>query len=249
MMSAAMLEAIAPEAMPAADLCRRCREETARYRRREPHDDQFCFQVIQRAVARRDEGCWEALVAVYGEQVAAWCRRAGGDPTEVEELTALAWAKFWQHYTAEKLAAANGTAGVLRYLQICAQSVVLDTLRARSRRPPQAEPPTGRRDDAARESESLVSRHADPAPTPEETVTARAADAQIWQIVDGLLRSERERVLVYLLYESGLRSAEIQARRPDLFLSVKAVYTATRALHDRLGRSAALREWLAQTRD
>lgn len=246
-MGTAMREAEATEAMSPADLCRRCREETARYRRRESHDDQFCFQVIWRAVTRRDQDCWEGLVGVYGEQVAAWCRRAGGDPAEVEELAALAWAKFWQHYTAEKLASANGTAAVLRYLQVCAQSAVLDAARARGRRAP-VERQRSSSERAAPDAEMLVNRYPDPAPTPEEVVTAQAASAEVWQAVDALLRTERERVLVYLTYELGLRSAEIQARRPDLFPSVKEVYSATRALHERLGRSSALRRWLEEAR-
>jgi len=96
--------------------------------------------------------------------------------------------------------------------------------------------------------EALAS-YADPTPTPEETIAARASGAEIWQLIGSLLRNERERVLVYLMYEIGLSSGQIQAKRPDLFLSIKDVYTTTRNLHERLGRSAELRAWLARERE
>ncbi|HEY7295240.1 MAG TPA: hypothetical protein VH916_09365, partial [Dehalococcoidia bacterium] len=98
--------------MPVAELCRRCQEETARYRRREGHDDSYCFAVMQRAIVQHDDECWETLHTVYGEQMLAWCRKAAsGLGTEPDELIALAWAKFLRSYSAEKLQQANGAAG------------------------------------------------------------------------------------------------------------------------------------------
>src|SRR5690348_13302436 len=119
-----------PDRLSIEALCRRCREETARYRRGQSYDDRFCFDVFRRAVVERDDACWEQLNAIYREQVAAWCRRAGASqPTDVEELAVLAWEKFWASFTPQKLAASNGSAGVLRYLQMCAHSVVVDAHR------------------------------------------------------------------------------------------------------------------------
>ena len=61
-------------------------------------------------------------------------------------------------------------------------------------------------------------------------------------LIDSHLSSEEERALIYLKYELGLKSAEVQGRRPDLFPTVNDVYRVTRNLLDRLRRSPRLRE-------
>jgi len=215
------------------ELCRRCREETGRYRRGEPYDDRFCFDMIRRAIVERDESCWSQLHAIYGEQVHAWCRgKAPGPNTEIEELAAVAWEKFLISYRPEKLAAAAGSAAVLRYLKMCAQSVTIDAARARSG--------TVSLDDAADPP--------DPAPAPADVLAERSFHSELWQLVSGMLRNERERVLMHLMYDIGLKSAEIQGQRPDLFSDVGDIYRLTRNIQDRLARSPELRAWRDEQR-
>lgn len=217
-------------ALPVAEVCRRCQDETARYRRREAHDDRFCFEVIRRAVVVRDERCWEELYAIYHDQVLAWCRRAGADSSaDPDELVLLTWGKFWRSYTAEKLATSSGTTGVLMYLKLCAHSVVTDQARSQTNTTSYDAAPVER---------------PDPDPTPEEAVTELASRAALWELIGRQLRNERERVLMHLLYQIGLKSAEVQSARPDLFPNVKLVYGMTRNVLDRLSRNKELREWL-----
>lgn len=207
-----------PELMPAPEICRRCREETERYRRRESHDDRYCFEVMRRAIVHRDDRCWEALHAVYGEQVLAWCRKgAGGLNAEPDELVALAWAKFVRSFTPEKLRLASGAAGVLGYLKACAVSVTIDLRRGQDLTVPF--------DEAIGEQRS--------ADSPAEIHAAQVRRAEFWALVDAHLRDERE-----------LRPAEIQRQRPDLFPDIRLVYTTRRNVHDRLRRSPRLRAWL-----
>ena len=212
-----------------AELSRRCREQTARYRRREPYDGRYCLELLRRAIDGRDERCWQELHVIYDDQVLAWCRRAGaGLAAEPQELAALTWEKFWQNYTPAKLAAASGLTAVLRYLQMCAASVVVDYSRGRTRSVPL---------DAAEraEEQSAVG-------TEIERVDAEA----FWHMIGRHLRDERERVLVYLTYELGLKPADVQAHRPDLFPTVSDVYRMNRNVLDRLRRSRDLAAWLAQ---
>jgi hypothetical protein len=65
----------------------------------------------------------------------------------------------------------------------------------------------------------------------------------LWQVVNEHLHDECERVLVHLRFELGLKSAEVQAHRPDLFPCIGDVYRVTRNVLDRLRRSPALRAW------
>ncbi|MFN8559685.1 MAG: hypothetical protein U0531_20855 [Dehalococcoidia bacterium] len=218
-----------PGRMDLADLCRRCRDEIERYRAGNVHDDRYCFELLRRAIAERDEAAWREMHATYDPQVRAWCRRAAAESRDdVDEVAALAWEKFWHSYTAVKLAGAGGSGEALRYLQMCARSAVIDLARKRQSALPL----------------DLAAEQRDPAPSPADDLNAEAARREFWEVVRRHLRDEREQALVMLAYELGLKSAQVQARRPDLFPSVHDVYRITRNLLDRLRRSPDLRSWL-----
>src|SRR5262249_34309433 len=117
----------------ATAVCARCRTETRRFRNREPSDDRYCLEVVRRAVEQRDQQCWSELVAIYHELVTSWCRRSGGAETEMDQLVASAWIKFWHGYTSEKLAASGSLGAALGYLKTCARSAVLDQGRIQAR--------------------------------------------------------------------------------------------------------------------
>jgi DNA-directed RNA polymerase specialized sigma24 family protein len=221
--------------LTAAEVCRRCEDETLRYRRGVAYDDRYCFEMIRRAIAERDDACWEGLQSVYGEQVRVWCRRRAADPhLDADELVALAWEKFFINFTAEKFGMAGGSATVLRYLKMCAQSAVIDALRARS---------------VVSSLDADPSEPPDTAPAVADAEAARATTAELWRVVSAALRGDQERVLVQLMYAIGLKSAEIQAQRPDLFPAIGDVYRVTRNLHDRLARSVELRAWREAQRE
>jgi DNA-directed RNA polymerase specialized sigma24 family protein len=219
------------ERLSDAAICSRCREETARFRRHEPHDDRFCFDMIRRAIVERDQHCWDAMTEIYRDLVIGWCRRSGADEAALADLAADTWARFWQNFTVEKLrGAGRHTSAVLTYLKLCARSVVLDEVRRRERSTPYE--PTGE-GGTWDEPDSGASRveHAD-----------RGA---FWSLILEHLKDERERMLVYLSYELDLTPADIHRRRPDLFPSVEDVYKGRRNILDRLGRSKHLARWLA----
>jgi DNA-directed RNA polymerase specialized sigma24 family protein len=214
------------------EVCARFREETARYLRGEAESDQYNQEVIRRAVMDGDDICWRELYTVYHDQVLHWCRQAGArwidDP---EEMVALTWEKFWRCYTPEKLAASPGAGGALRYLKMCARSVVIDAARRRA---------------ALQRIDLGATDHADASLSPDESLAEEDARLIFWEIVESCLRDEREHVLVTLMFEVGLRSADVQAARPELFPTVADVYRTTRNILDRLRRNRDLQAWLAE---
>ncbi|MGI8552909.1 MAG: hypothetical protein ACR2PL_19295 [Dehalococcoidia bacterium] len=222
-------------ALAVAEPCRRCQEEIARYRRDQPFDDRYCFDLIRRAIVERDDDCWVELHVVYHEQVSAWCRRASaGPPLELEELVSLTWQKFWLNYTAAKLAIAGSSAGVLKYIKLCAYSVTADAARARS--------------SLLSLDEAAIDRP-DKDPTPADRHADQTIRAEFWELINLHLRNQRERVLMHLLYEIGLKSAQVQALRPDLFPDAGDIYRLHRNILDRLRRSHELQAWQAGMRD
>src|SRR3954468_20434187 len=58
--------------LPVLELARRCHEETLRFLRGDERDDAFCFEIFQRAVVRRDDQAWQAIVAQYRGIVLAY---------------------------------------------------------------------------------------------------------------------------------------------------------------------------------
>lgn len=223
-----MAEQQQPEALPVAALCRRCQEETARYRGHQPPGGGYCLEMIRRAVVAQDQACWSAMVEIYHDQVFAWCRRISAAQLDPAEVVNQVWERFWRNYTAEKLEAAGSSAAVLQYLKMVTASVVADAQRSQMQR------------QLAEIPEDLT----DPSPPVAEQIVDQAVRDQFWQAVGGLMRSERERQLVSLHWMLGLRSAEVQARRPDLFPTVTSVYRTARNIMERLRRDEWLRRWI-----
>jgi hypothetical protein len=213
-------------------LAERARTEVARYKRGEGSDDSFCLELMRRAIAERDDAAWHALQGVFHDQVLSWCRSAvHGSSVDPEEIACVTWEKFWLFFTPEKLAAASNSAGALRYLKMCSRSAALDALRSRI--------------SSISLDESPVD-HPGADPAPAEANAHRDVQTRFWSIINASLRDERERVILYFTYELGLKSAQIQAKRPDLFPSVADVYRVTRNVLDRLKRNRALQAWYAQ---
>jgi DNA-directed RNA polymerase specialized sigma24 family protein len=222
------------ERLTADVICSRCREETARFRRHEPHDDRFCFDMIRRAIVDQDEGCWVAMTEIYRDLVLGWCRRSGGEEAAIADFAAEVWARFWQNYTVEKLnSAGRSTAAVLAYLKLCARSVVLDDARRRER--------TALLDPAHPETVNAI----EGTPAGASPRVESADQEAFWSLILSLLKDERERLLVYLSYELDLTPAEIQRRYPDHFPTVDDVYKGRRNILDRLSRNKGLARWLA----
>jgi DNA-directed RNA polymerase specialized sigma24 family protein len=185
------------------------------------------FEVAHRALCHDDQDCWQALIERYTRLVVGWLHKSYvRNPAARDDLVAESWERFWCHFTPEKVARAHGIAGVLAYLKMCTRSAALDSARAVATH-------------AARELTGLEAGGS----SPEAKVVDDAMQEAFWREIQRHLWSEAERVLVHLVYELGLRSAEVQARRPDLFPDVRVVYGTHRRILDRLRRCDRLRAW------
>ncbi len=223
-----------------------CEQEQGRYRRGEACDAAEALELFRRAILERDDAAWSAVHSLYNPIVLAWCRRASSNSTtNSEEVASLAWEKFWRSFGPHKFEAAAGIADILCYLKMCTASAVIDW--ARQQRWDFSLNLEGQED---REGSLVVSRLAHGTESSvEQTIIACEDRAELWANVDKHIRMPRERVLLRLRYELGLRSTEIQMRRPDLFPDVAAVYRTTRNLLDRLRRDLQVREIAACSRD
>jgi hypothetical protein len=123
---------------------------------------------------------------------------------------------------------------VLRYLKMCARSAAFDVARSKT---------------VCVSLDDSPIEVWDRKQVPAEEYVDQDARARMWAIVNATLKTQRERVVAYLAYEHGLKSAEIQARRPDLFESVADVYRVSRNVIDRLKRNHDLIAWFTADRE
>jgi hypothetical protein len=213
------------------ELVNGCRSEVLAFRRGGALAGGCGYELFRRAVVDRDEPSWHALVSLYQQQVVRWCR-TDLPGVDAEDLAMVAWTKFWRSFTPVKLVAAGGTAAVLRYLQMCARSTLVDAARA------------------ARAAASIPLTDADTSTgrggnDPADAPSCAADRHAFWRAVDRHLHDDGDRLLVRLRYQEDLRPAAIHAIHPDLFPSVTEVYRRSRLILDRLRRCAELRRWYA----
>jgi DNA-directed RNA polymerase specialized sigma24 family protein len=222
--------------IPLTELAAACGDETAKFLRREPARDDFCLELLWRAVGG-DQAAWELVVRQYRGMVLAWVRqhpaaataRAGGEDDDY--WVNRTFERFWLALKPERFGLFPGLAAILRYLKTCAHSVLLDEVRARR-------------------AGSLSSLDELPETTPADHDAADSAirslaGQQLWSAVLREMHDETERRVAYLSFARDLKPADIYRRSPHLFASVADVYRIKRNLLDRLRRNPEIRAHVA----
>jgi DNA-directed RNA polymerase specialized sigma24 family protein len=217
--------------MDLAMLMKRCARESERFYRGQQHDTSFSYELFRRALVERSEAAWEQLYHHYHGLVEGWVRRSGAFNSSGESsefFVVGAFTKFWRAITPERFDSFPTLASLLHYLQLCATSVVIDSVRTQSW--------------SEMLPEETITPSAMPQYSPDEEAINRVQREEFWQLIDTQLNDEVERVVVYCSFILGLTPRAIFARRNDLFRSVNDVYNVKRNVLGRLGRNNQLRQ-------
>ncbi len=216
------------------NLVARCRAETRRFRRGQPSDEQFCLELFRRAVVARQTIVWAKLQAQYQSQVRIWiCRyTAWLREPDLTEMICDTFTRFWEQYTPEKFARAQGLRSVLAYLQACARTEVHRRTREQEQRAleimwddvPQSQQPN--------------------APAAETVVVDEHRAAQLWHAVTARCHDERDLLIAELLLVRGRKPRQIYAAYPELFTTIEELYQRKRNLRERLQRDPRIQEFL-----
>jgi DNA-directed RNA polymerase specialized sigma24 family protein len=230
---------------PVGDLAVACRRETDRFRRSQPSCDLYCFELFRRAICDRDQDAWEAVVAQYRGIVLTWVLRHGGAAAEEPDYWVnRTFDRFWTALRPERFALFEGLPRVLKYLQMCAATAVLDELRSQratphesldrlfATRPETAGEPVGMADPPAPGSDA------------EASAVERLTGRELWEAIGREVPDEGERTVLYCSFALGMKPSEIGERRPDLFATTADVYRIKRNVLDRLRRSSAIRRFV-----
>jgi hypothetical protein len=219
--------------VPIAELGRRCREETLRFLRGEPRDDTFCFEVFARAVVRREDDAWAAIVAQYRGIVLAYVSQHSTAAMLHEQddyWVNRAFQRFWSAVGPERFDQFPDLAALLKYLKLCVHSVLMDEIRARRATP--------------LSSLDEVPESAVGPTSAERGVIGKLAGEQLWAAISAELQGETEQVVAYQSFVRDLKPSEIFVRHPRLYASVAEVYRIKRNLIERLRRNPEVRAFL-----
>jgi len=222
-----------PARLDLSALVRRSLAESERFYRGHQHDTRFAYELFRRALVDRSEIAWEYIYTHYSPLVESWIRRSSAFSSSGESsefFVGAAFTKFWRAIT-ERFEQFPTLASLLSYLQLCAGSVVIDSVRAQSwaEMLPEEAIPFGH---AAQTS-------------PNEEAMKRVNCQEFWSYVDTQLNSEAERVVVFRSFVLGMKPGDIYNDYQHLFQNVNDVYNVKRNVLGRLSRNPELRQMLA----
>jgi RNA polymerase sigma factor (sigma-70 family) len=214
------------------ELAQSCSEETSSFLKGRGTDGRYCLELFRRAVIRRDDDAWACLYRQYAPLVLTWVlQHQSAAPLLAEEgaasLVNAAFAKFAHALTPAKMEGFEQLSAVLKYLKLCARSVVADAQRTRQARP--------------LEEPLEVGAHERAGDDPAEGVVATLAAQRLWQLIAQELHGEDERLLLYCSLLLDMKPSEIAEQYPGLFPSVEDVYRIRRNALERLQRNQRLR--------
>ncbi len=228
------LDAITLAQMDLTMLVQRCATESERFYRGQQHDTCFSYELFRRALVERDEAAWAQLYQHYSSLVEGWIRRSGAFASSGESseyFVVGAFTKFWRAITAERFTSFPSLASLLQYLQLCATSVVIDSVRAQSWSEMLPE-------------EAINGTHV-PQTAPDEEAVSRVDREEFWHFINAQLHNEVERFVIYASFVLGLTPRAIYAQRTELFSNVNDVYNIKRNVLGRLSRNPQLRQLIA----
>ena len=221
------------QSLSLAGVRHRCAQETDRFFSQQAHDPRFCFELFRRAILQQNELAWECVYVQYQPLVASWLERHPALHLSGEEAQFFlnrTFEKMWRGLTPEKFADFADLSAVLRYLQMCAHSVVIDFVRRKEQKTVQ---------DAVDEAdEVLVSRET----AVEEQITTDLENQKLWTWLEQQFNDDKERLAIYGIFVLGLKPNEVAGEYGRVFRNVKEVYRAKENLVARLRRSDEFRE-------
>ena len=220
------------QALTLAAITHRCARETELYFRRKSYDPRYCFELWRRAIVERDQLAWEHVYDQYWPLVTGWVKRhpaftSSGE--EVQYFVNRAFERLWAALTPGKFSQFQHPKSVLRYLQMCVNSVILDEVRVAERAL------MGSQADVA-SNEGMAS-----GPTVEDQALALADQEEFWAEIETRLRNEKELRVVFDSFVLALKPREILAQHRDEFHDVEEVYRIKRNVLARLARDPKLR--------
>lgn len=213
-----------------ADLAAACNEES--YQRRK--EEGYCFELFRRAIDDRVDDAWTAVREQYQALVLSWLHRSAPgdlDDDEMQDLVQDTFTRFWRTLSRRHGLVAEQFAhvgGLLKYLQQCALTAVLDL---RRRQEKQQRLQTALNRSYAIETPSEAGSSAD------TRMDQEALLLKVRRWMENNVTDPEEELVIHLTFELGLTPAEITSQYPRDFPNARAVRRAKERFLKRARRS------------
>jgi DNA-directed RNA polymerase specialized sigma24 family protein len=218
-----------------ASIAQRCAHETELFFQRQSYDPRFCFELFRRAILDRDPHAWEMVYAQYHSLVSGWVTRHQAFPSSGEEAQFFvnrAFEKMWAALVPEKFGHFSNLQSLLRYLQMCVHSAILDHVRSASRSVVDAR------------VEDLGTSSSGSGPVVEGSIAARVHRREFWEQIEARLNDEKERRVVYGSFVLGFKPRQLYASFNKEFDDVNEIYRIKENVLTRLRRDGELQKIL-----
>ncbi len=205
--------------LPLDELARRCAGETEKFSRRQPRDDQFCFELLRRALADGLHEAFARVYQIYERQVSIWVlshSRFAQTGESADYFVSVAWSSFYFALRGPKFAGFPTLPQALAYLKLCVHTAIM--LYLRDQAPGSAAPI----DDT----------------TAAQTLDLGAAvdAATAWRRVERLLPDLGDRLLAHCAFVEDLKPRQIVQAYPGRWSDERAIsvdlYRIRRALRN-----------------
>lgn len=216
----------------------RCAQESQRFFRHQSHDPRYCYELFRRAILERNERAWELIYSQYHALVTGWVMRNPSFPASGEEAQYFvnrAFEKMWAAFTPAKFGQFTDLKSLLRYLQMCVHSVIVDFGRLAE------QTAWGRELENELEDELFQTEMADGDVDVEEQAAETTDRAAFWRLLESRLQDDRERLVLEGCFVLDLKPREIYARSPGRFRDVNEIYRLKENVLARLRRDTTLR--------
>ena len=226
---------VPPQALTLSGLRHHCAQESSRFFNRQEYDPRFCYELFRRAILQRDEQAWAGIYNQYQRLVTHWVERHAAFPSSDEEAQFFmnrAFEKMWLGITPEKFALFEDLSSILRYLQMCVHSVMIDFARQKEQKLRlEAIEDTGHQPHTR-------------ATAVEDRIVADSARQELWQWLKTQSKDEKEARVLDGLFVLALKPRELYDLYPDTFTDVKEIYRVKENMIARLRRSDQLKDFL-----
>jgi DNA-directed RNA polymerase specialized sigma24 family protein len=176
----------------------------------------------------RDDRTWEMIAAQYSRILIAWAMRCPATAiaeTSAKDIADQVLARAWLALSAKDFPPFPNPAAFLSYLRMCVTHTAIDAVRA-----------------SAVQAGTVQILMASTTTDPELALLDQLDRMALWGLVNSLVGTEQERVILIERYVLDLPPRRILARHPTLFADVTAIYTLVRNLCCRLRHHHGLRQ-------
>jgi len=214
----------------------RCSEESEHFFQKRSHDPRYCFELFRRAILEQNQLSWELIYRQYRPLVSGWIERHSSFQSTGEEkdyFVNRAFEKMWQVMTPEKFGQFPDLKSVLRYLQMCVHSVIMDHIRKKEE--------TVLWDDVP---PSILDK-ADQTENVERRIMISDRQQALWQSLNHRLKNEKEQKVIYGMFVLALKPGELLKEFKGVFKNANEIYQIKANVIERLRRDHEFREFLS----